>query len=57
MGMALFLWTLWKGLAGMARSHLWQIGLGFAIIVLTLNGESFLNYSLYLGLMFMKERA
>ena len=50
-GMLIFLAMLFRGFLSLANRNAWQALIGLAVIALALQGEAFLSYPLFLGLM------
>lgn len=55
LGMGLFALTTWIGMTRIAGGNPLAGGLALCLVLLSLNGETFLNHSFFLSLMFLEE--
>ena len=54
-GLMVFLWSVWRGLSGLSVRGGLPAAFAVVLLVVMLNGETFLNHPLFLSLMFLSE--
>ena len=55
LGLGIFIITTWKGLNVLSGNNFFRNSIAMLTILLSLNGEQFLNHPLFLGLMFLQK--